>query len=672
MAMSTDLTTALPAASSNGTHGHSTVRPDVREAALRPLGRPGRWWWLLVTVLSLVVIGGIAAWVVQLRDGLASAGYNDEAFWSIYIADVVTFVGVSYGGAVVSAILRLTGATWRAPLTRLAEGTAVVTVVIGGAFIIPHLGRPERILELITRPNLTSPIFWDFVAVMTYMAASMVFFFLPLVPDMAISATWDPKRVGRRAPLYRWLSRGWTGTTKQRRVLHGSLGLISIMIIPLAVSVHSVLSWAFALVSRPWWHESIWAPYFVVAALYSGVALVILVVAGFRRAYHLESLITERHFIRLGYIMAAFAMAYLYLTFADILPDAYVGEPGTGAVFHELLLGHFALWFWLFVMGGGIIPLTLIALRWTRHTWGLVTAAALVAPSMWLKRMLMVVDPATYDRVTGTFGSDHFTWVAVAITVAGLAAIPLLLMLLFRFVPLLSVDEMEEIAALEAGAPSSEVRAEPVTEELSEDAGASNGRRGVLQGSGTLALIALALPLAGVLVLGTATPSHADTRTAQDNIFLAGSETDGTVDLVATLTTADGAPVAHKKVEFLYVTTEFGPDGQQVSLGTKRTDSAGQAHLSYQATLTGDVQFLATYADSSGGKAITAATTVPITVATSAYHPAPQKPLANVGYVTIKVLLVIVALIWVLLIAQLVRVRRVCVGSGKQAPPAPA
>jgi len=291
---------------------------NAREASLRPFGKPSLGWWLVVGALSAVVMTGIAAWVLQLRGGMGVAGYNDHAFWAIYIADVVTFIGVSYGGAVVSAILRLTGATWRAPLTRLAEGTAVVTVLIGAALIIPHIGRPELLWELVTQPNLSAPVFWDFIAVMTYTAASIVFFALPLVPDMAVLHEGHAKQLGRRKTLYAFISKGWVGAPRQRRVLAGALGLVSIMIIPLAVSVHSVLAWAFSTTSRPWWHESIWAPQFVVAALYSGVALVILVVAGFRRGYHLEGFINERHFVRLGFILATFAATYLYFTFADL------------------------------------------------------------------------------------------------------------------------------------------------------------------------------------------------------------------------------------------------------------------------------------------------------------------------------------------------------------------
>lgn len=652
----------------------TAVTPDARDASLRPFGKPSRLWWLTIIALSMVVAAGIAAWIVQLRGGMGVAGYNDQAFWAIYIADVVAFIGVSYGGAVVSAILRLTGATWRAPLTRLAEGTAVVTVLIGAALIIPHLGNPILLWELVTQPNTSAPVFWDFVAVMTYMAASIVFFALPLIPDMAVLHEGYAQRLGgRRARLYAAVSRGWVGAKRQRRVLASALGLVSIMIIPLAVSVHSVLAWAFATTSRPWWHESIWAPQFVVAALYSGVALVILVVAGFRRGYHLEQFITERHFVRLGFILATFSATYIYLTFADLLPGAYVGDRGTAAVFTELLVGRLALWFWLFAIVGGLLPLLLVALPWTRNVRGMVLAALLVVPMMWLKRILMVVGPTTYDTVTGAFGRYQFTWVPVAITLAATAAIPLLLMLLFRVVPLLSIDEMEEIEEMKktvkGHAPA----------ELNESAGRDSrpvGGTGSSHRVGGAFGVLLLVSLLGTFGAGAATPASAATpqsagQSAPD-ITIAGLEAGGLMELTATLTGDDGRPLAHADVAFAFTTTQFGSPSRLVPLGAVTTDKTGIARLTlggdadhlYQPTAIGPQEFIASYA-TAGAQPVTASTIVNVTVARSAYDPEPPKPLARVGKVLVGVLFAIVAAIWLTLITQVVRVRRVCSGVRK-------
>ena len=648
---------------------------DVREASLRPFGKPGLGWWLTVGALSAMVGVGILAWVVQLRGGMGVSGFNDRAFWAIDIANVVTFIGVSYGGAVVSAILRLTGATWRAPLTRLAEGTAVCTVLVGSALIIPHIGRPDRLYELLTQPNLTAPVFWDFIAVMTYTAASFVFFAMPLVPDMAILHKGHAKQLGRRARLYAAVSRGWEGAPRQRRVLAGGLGLVSIMIIPLAVSVHSVLAWAMATTSRPWWHESIWAPQFVVAALYSGVALVILVVAGFRRGYHLEAFITERHFVRLGFILATFAATYLYFTFADILPGAYVGEHGTAAVFSELLVGRLAVWFWLFVFAGGVLPLILVALPWTRNVWGMVAASALIVPMMWLKRMLMVVAPANYDTMSGAFGSYHFTWVPIAVTLAAMAAIPLMLMLLFRVVPLLSIDEIEEINENEemanAEAAAAYLRAEhaqasATSEPTGHDpqlVGATGGSHRSAGAAGA-GIVVLLVALLGAFSVGAAPSAEAATGPTGPKITITGVERGGVVQLTAKLTDAAGAPLKKADVKFLLATSVFGP--RSVPLGTVATDTTGTARLKigtdtkrFRPTTSGPQEFVASYS-ADGQKPVEFSTNVNVTVAQSAYTPAPPKALAGAGNVLIKALFIIVAIIWILLITQVVRLRRVC------------
>jgi Ni/Fe-hydrogenase subunit HybB-like protein len=623
-------------------------------------------------VLALVVAVGVVAWVIQLRDGLGVAGYNDHAFWAVYIADVVTFIGVSYGGAVISAILRLTGANWRAPLSRLAEGTAVVTVLIGGAFIIPHLGRPERVWELVTRPNLSSPIFWDFVAVSTYTVGSIVFFALPLLPDMALLRASHGDRLGRRRRGYAFLSRGWVGAPRQRAVLQGALGLTAIMIIPLAVSVHSVLSWAFALVSRPWWHESIWAPYFVVAALYSGVALVILVVAGFRRAYHLESFISERHFVRLGFILATFAAAYLYLTFADILPDAYVGEPDSSAVFHALLIGHFAVWFWIFIVAAGILPLLLVAVRRTRTVTGMVTAAAIVVPAMWLKRMLMVLAPATFDRVTRTFGAYHFTWIPIAITLAGLAAIPLLLMLLFRVVPLLSLDEMAESGEGVVARPADRVDAvpRPRSPENSTDDIARPRRNRLFRITGAAGLLIVAVTCIGVVTAGSAkadapsSPVASAAPSAPAVLTVAAAETANGVQLSATLQRADGTPVEKATVRFFEVTTEFGPAGQLVPITSATTDAAGSASVFYRPATAGARDLVAQYVDSAGAK-VTGKAAVIVKTGYSTYRSAPPKPFAGIGKGLVGTALVAVVLILATLLIQVARVARVCRRGGR-------
>lgn len=614
-----------------------TQQPDTIEAAMRPFRRPSIKFWVAIAALSAVVAAGIVAWVVQLQQGMGVAGFTNRSFWAIDLTNVVTFIGVSYGGAVVSAILLLTGATWRAPLARIAEGMAVVTVIIGAAFIIPHLGRPDRLLYMITQPNFKSPIFWDFVAITTYMIASFVFFFLPLVPDMAILRHAHSEELGRgRRYLYRICSQGWIGSIRQHRVLRGAIGILAILIIPLAVSVHSVLAWAFSLVNRPGWHESIWAPYFVIAALYSGIALVIVIAVGFRRGYHLEAFITERHIVRLGFIMAALGATYLYLTFADMLPGAYVGERGISEVIYDMILGKTALSFWAFIVAGGIVPILLVALPWTRNIWGMATAATLVVIALWLKRLVMVSETSHYDQLTRSFGQYYqFTWVSITITLAGVAAIPLMLMLLFRVVPILAIDEVEALAAKTPHHPT--------------PARASHGL-GIMGG------VFLVLIAVGAIGIGGAAPAVAASHTPP-TITVTAVASGPEVALTATVK-VDGTPVADELVSFYESTTMFRPGTNPVPVGKGLTDLNGIAEVSYVAVVNGPRTVSAIYYFDVEGEPAIGSTQVDVNGAISPYVPPEPKILDGIGRALVSVLFTIVLIVFIIIIAQVIRVRR--------------
>ena len=618
-----------------------THQPDAIEAAMRPFKKASAKYWITIGLLSALVALGIVAWVVQLRQGMGAAGFSNRSFWAIDLANVVTIIGVSYGGAVVSAILLLTGASWRAPLARIAEGMAVVTVVIGAAFIIPHLGRPDRLFYMITQPNFRSPVFWDFVAISTYMIASFTFFFLPLIPDMAILRLAHPEELGRgRRFIYRVCSQGWIASSQQHRVLRGAIGIIAILIIPLAVSVHSVLSWAFSLVSRPGWHESIWAPYFVIAALYSGVALVVLITAGFRRGYHLEAFITERHFVRLGFLMAALGATYLYLTFADILPGAYVGERGVSKVVHDTLIGDYAASFWTFIVAGAIVPILFVALPWTRNTWGMVTASILVVIAMWLKRLVMVSETSHYDQITRSFGQAYqFTWVSISITLAGVAAIPLLLMLLFRVVPILAIDEIASLA-----------------DKTLHPTDASPMPARASRGLGVIAGIFLILIAAGALAVGNAPPAVAVSN-ATPTITVTAVASGAKVALTATVKNGSD-PIAEADVRFYESTEMFKPGTNRVPVGKGFTDINGTAQINYTAVVNGPKTISVIYYFDVEGEPAIGTTQVNVSGAVSPYIPPEPKILEGAGRTLVSVLFTLVLISFIIVIAQVVRVRR--------------
>lgn len=421
---------------------------EILEGALRPMRQAGRGFWPLLGLLALPVGWAVVAYIYQFKNGLGVTGLSDQVFWGTYETSLVTFIGFSYGGAVVSAILRLTHAQWRAPITRLAEATALVTLLIGSSFAIIHLGHPERLWRFLVSPRISSPLVWDVLAINTYLLATIIFLFLPLIPDMAVVR--DRLMQERNAPRWRrnlasLLSLGWSGLPEQRRRLEWATTVMSILIIPLAVTVHSVLSWAFAVTSRGGWHSTIFGPYFVVAALFSGVAMVILVIAGFRKAYHLEGLIQEKQIKYLGFIMLSLGVMYLYFTFAEFLTEGYTMAEEATPILEALLLAQYAPLFWFWLIGTGVLPVVLVALPRTRTVPGLVVAAALVAGGMWLKRLMIVVPPLATPLVKDTAWAWYRpSWVEASVVLGATAAIPLLLMLFFRLFPILSIHEMTE------------------------------------------------------------------------------------------------------------------------------------------------------------------------------------------------------------------------------------
>ncbi len=424
---------------------------ELEETAMRPITRPGEYYWVVVCALSLLVFAAAVAYLQQLKEGLGVTGLNQRVSWGFYIGDMVFFIGVSYGGAMTSAILRLTNAPWRAPLSRIAETMAVTSVLVGAVFPLIDMGRPERMIYLFRYGQVGSPVLWDVVAVNTYLIAGAIFLYLPLIPDIASCRDRLGPSTGKwRYLLYERLALGWQGTDRQKRVLAWGTTVVAIVIIPLAVSVHSVLAFLFGVTSRPGWDSTIFAPYFVLGAMFSGVATVIIAVAGFRWAYHLEEYITRKHFEYLGYIMMTLGAAYGYFMFSEYMTEGYKLHEGSREMMELLIVGRLAPFMWLFGIGGLFVPVLLVALPFTRNIFGITLAATAVLLAMWLKRFLIVVPGLAEPMMPTPMVIYWPSRVEIMITLGAIAAIPLLMMLFFRLFPIISIFEIEEVAEEDA------------------------------------------------------------------------------------------------------------------------------------------------------------------------------------------------------------------------------
>lgn len=335
---------------------------DHEKALLAPVLYWGRGVYLILAALGAVISFGAYAYLTQLLDGLAVTDLGDTVSWGLYITNFVFFIGISHVGALLSSILRLTGAPWRHPVTRMAEAITFSSLLIGGLMPIIDLGRPDRILNIFLYGRLQSPIIWDIVSIMTYLAGSTIFLLLPLIPDAALLRDkYSGAPIWRRW-LYRSLAFGWRGSAMQRERLEHLSNIMAVLILPIAVMVHTVVSWIFAMTLRPGWNSTIFGPYFVAGALASGAASVIVAMAAFRKAYHLEKYVTLRHFRNMTALALVLDLAYIYFNLSEYLTLYYKMELAERGLLTELFSGSLAPLFWLTQILGLVLPAFLFIL----------------------------------------------------------------------------------------------------------------------------------------------------------------------------------------------------------------------------------------------------------------------------------------------------------------------
>jgi molybdopterin-containing oxidoreductase family membrane subunit len=285
---------------------------------------------------------------------------------------------------------------------------------------------------------------WDFYAVSLYMACSLLYLYLPLIPDIAELKERYP---GRRW-LYGPLSLGWTGTPQQRKRLDRIIDIMAVLMVPIAVAVHTVLSYLFSLTTQPMWHSTLMGPYFVMGAIYSGMAGLVIVMALLRRFLHLERYIKPKHFNYLGLMILVMTAVWLYFTFSEYITTYYGQEPSHLAVFYAKFFGEFAPLFWTQVVLCLVVPVALLSFRRTRTIVGTVVASVLILVGMWLERFLIIVPTLTHPRLPAdlpfTIGAYRPTGAEWAMMAASAAAIALLYLIFIKLFPIVPVWEIRE------------------------------------------------------------------------------------------------------------------------------------------------------------------------------------------------------------------------------------
>jgi Ni/Fe-hydrogenase subunit HybB-like protein len=414
---------------------------DVHEdILLAPIAQTGPGFYWAVTGLSVFILWGAVAYAVQFSEGLGVTGLQQPVSWGFYVTNFVFFIGISHAGTLISAILRLSRAEWRRPITRMAEVITAMVLFIGAGQILVDLGRPDRILNVIRHGRYQSPLLWDATSISAYLSASLTYLYLPMIPDIAILRD----RLGKWKLFYSVLALGWTGTEQQQRVLNRAIAIMAVLVIPVAVSVHSVVSFVFSMTLQPMWHSTIFGPYFVVGAIFSGIAALIVAMIVFRKAYGLEYYLKPIHFRYLGQLLLIMSLLWFYFTFAEYLTGYYGAEPEEMKVFWAKFAGPFWPFFWAMVLCNLFVPLACLV-RLGRHTIGKVLTASLsIIVGMWLERFIIVVPTLSFPRLPFPQTFYYPTWVEWGEFAGSLALFALFYLLFTKVFPIISIWEIRE------------------------------------------------------------------------------------------------------------------------------------------------------------------------------------------------------------------------------------
>jgi len=416
---------------------HKDAHEDILLAPIAHTG-PGFYW--TVAGLSVFILWGAIAYLVQFYYGLGVTGLMQPVSWGFYVTNFVFFISISHAGTLISAILRLSRAEWRRPITRMAEVITAMVLFIGAGQILVDLGRPDRILNVILHGRYQSPLLWDATSISAYLTASLTYLYLPMIPDIAILRD----RLGKWKLFYSVLALGWTGTEAQQRVLNRAIAIMCVIVIPVAISVHSVVSFVFSMTLQPMWHSTIFGPYFVVGAIFSGIAALIVAMIIFRKTYGLEPYLKPVHFRYLGQLLLVMSLLWFYFTFAEYLTGYYGAEPEEMKVFWAKFSGPFWPYFWAMVLCNLFIPLACLV-RLGRHTVGKVLAASLaIIVGMWLERFIIVIPTLSFPRLPFPHTVYTPTWVEMGEFAGSLALFALFYLLFTKVFPIISIWEIRE------------------------------------------------------------------------------------------------------------------------------------------------------------------------------------------------------------------------------------
>ena len=415
---------------------------------LRPINYGGKFkMWFSVLIMFFIVC--LYAYFIQLRDGLGVAGIRDYVSWGLYIANFVFFVAVSLIGMLISAVLGLSGVKWAAPLSRIAEIIALAFAAVAGLVIVSDMGRPDRLFYLFIYGRIQSPILWDVTVVTTYVVISALLLYLPMIPDIRLCYERLDKIPAWQRAIYKILSVNWRGLPGQENIIKKSVRILSILIIPVALAIHTVTSWLFASTTRTGWDSTIFGPYFVTGAFVCGAAAVIIAMYVFRKSYNLSEYITNLHFDKMGKLLVLVSLVYLYFNINEYLVPGYKLKKFDAMHLEELFEGKHALLFWGVQLFGLILPIVLLLFKKMRRPSPMLIISIFVILGAWFKRFIIVIPTMEtpylpIQNVPLNFKIYTPTAIEIAITIAPIILAIMIITILAKVFPVVPINEVHD------------------------------------------------------------------------------------------------------------------------------------------------------------------------------------------------------------------------------------
>ncbi len=434
------------------THPEIARYEDVNRDVLRMLGKPGRGY-LAFLAFTIALVGLLfASFFLQVYLGIGVSGLRNPIGWGVYITTFVFWVGIAHSGTLISAILYLFRARWRQSIYRAAEAMTVFAVATAGLFPIIHLGRPWLFYWLIPYPNqralwpnFKSPLVWDVFAITTYLTVSATFFYVGLVPDIA--AARDSTDVKWRKKLYTVLALGWRGTGSQWKHFTRAYLYLAALATPLVLSVHSVVSWDFAMALVPGWHSTIFAPYFVAGAIFSGVAMVITLMVPVRKAFGLEAYLTPKHFDAMAKLLLLTSMIVGYAYLSEVFMVWYAND----APHFEgnYVIGAIQTHYWwavaIMLVCNMVVPQMLWSRRVRRSIPALFVITIFVNIGMWFERFVIIVTSLSKEFEPWQWTQYKPSWVEMGIMVGSFGWFLMFFLIFLRVLPPVAVAELKEV-----------------------------------------------------------------------------------------------------------------------------------------------------------------------------------------------------------------------------------